>query len=290
MDSTAEALFELITLKSGYKSLRSLEHGETFHPVTGPRAEANILHVRQQHLVERARERSPFIIWDVGFGAAANALAAVEALLPTPAQVELHSFDRSLAPIAFALQNSEALGYLHPFRQTLETLTREGFAQPRPGLSWRLHLDDFATRLHDPALPAPDAILYDPYSPTQNPGLWTLAHFSGLRARLDDSRPCLLSNYTRSTAVRVTWLMAGFYVGRGCEVGEKAETTLASNCPKLIENPLGPDWLLRVRRSLNAAPLRDSVYRKAAITAEDLRTLEAHPQFSAPGGREIAAP
>src|SRR5947209_1351712 len=99
--------FELVTLKSGVISLRSLENRETFHPVTGPKAEANILHVRQQRLLERSTDSSAlgetFIIWDVGLGAAANALAAIEALECAASRVEIHSFDKTTAPLEFAL-------------------------------------------------------------------------------------------------------------------------------------------------------------------------------------------
>src|SRR5271168_1316865 len=102
--------FELVTLKSGVMSLRSLENRETFHPVTGPKAEANILHVQQQRLVERAaaitQAGGTFVVWDVGFGAAANVLAAVDALSRTDSRVEIHSFDKTTAPVEFALNHA----------------------------------------------------------------------------------------------------------------------------------------------------------------------------------------
>ena len=59
-------------------SLRSLLHGETFHPVVGPMAEARELHVGQSRLVERARETGRLVVWDVGLGAAANAIALTD--------------------------------------------------------------------------------------------------------------------------------------------------------------------------------------------------------------------
>jgi hypothetical protein len=95
--------FSLVTVASGAVSLRSLEHGETFHPVVGPMAEARSLHVAGSRIVERAGECArPFVIWDVGLGAAANAVAVIEALSEArcPAHVELHSFDCTAAPLA----------------------------------------------------------------------------------------------------------------------------------------------------------------------------------------------
>src|SRR4051812_16001165 len=95
--------FEMVTLKTGIKSLRCTERKETFHPGIGPWVEANQLHVHQQRLVERCSASTRFVIWDVGFGAAANVLAAIEALRGCACEIEIHSFDKTTAPIEFAL-------------------------------------------------------------------------------------------------------------------------------------------------------------------------------------------
>ncbi len=271
--------FEIVTLKTGIKSLRSLEYQETFHPVTGPWAEAQILHVDQQGLRERSQEFEKFVIWDVGFGAAANSLAAVAALQNLSGNVTIHSFEKDLSSLQFALSYAGELGYLEEFRPLLEKLLESGVAQIREDFLWKLHVGDFRKQLENSGLPSPHAILYDPYSPQSNPEVWNLEHFEALYLRLDSNVPCLLTNYTRSTAVRVTLLMAGFFVGRGCEVGEKAETTVVSNRLDLLQDPLGPIWLDRVRVSGNAAPMRGDVYSQGRISPQDFERLCAHPQF-----------
>ena len=112
--------FEIVTLKSGVKSLRSVALRETFHPVTGPFAEANRLHVAQQRLAERcAAAAENFIVWDVGLGAGANALAAVEALAGCAGRAEIHSFDKTLAPFEFAVAHAEELEYPLPHLEAL---------------------------------------------------------------------------------------------------------------------------------------------------------------------------
>jgi queuine tRNA-ribosyltransferase len=280
--------FSLVTVASGARSLRSLAHGETFHPVVGPMAEARGLHVGQSRLVERARELAatggaenaePFVIWDIGLGAAANAVAVLEAFqgeaAPAPA-VELHSFDCTLEPLAFARDHAEELGYLAPWRPALDALLANATAT-LGSLTWHLHLGDFQQTIAAPEsllAPPPHAILYDPYSPTANPGMWTLEHFTRLRAALAAVRPCTLTSYSRSTAVRVTLALAGFHLGRGTATGEKDETTIAATRRSLLTAPLGQAWLGRVERSTKGAPLREDG-EPGRIAEEDLEKLRA---------------
>ena len=70
--------YSLVYLRNGACSVRSLAEDETFHPVIGPAAEAEALYVRQLRLPERVQATpGEFVIWDVGLGAAANALTAI---------------------------------------------------------------------------------------------------------------------------------------------------------------------------------------------------------------------
>ena len=256
--------FVIVTVASGARSLRSLEHGETFHPVVGPMAEARGLHVAQQRLVERARGTQPFVVWDVGLGAAANAIAVLEALsVAETGAVELHSFDATLAPLEFAREHAAELGYFTGWENAVAALLRTGAAQCG-AVSWRLQLADFHASVADARIPAPHAVIFDPYSPTANPGLWTRAIFAAIRARAADE--CLLTNYSRATPVRVALLGAGWFVGRGGATGEKDETTIAATRREMLAAPLDAGWLARVRRSTVAGP----------AVADELR---AHPQF-----------
>ncbi|MDR3401613.1 MAG: MnmC family methyltransferase [Chthoniobacter sp.] len=275
------AAFEIVTVQSGDRSLRSRDCGETFHPVVGPMNEAVALHVRQQRLVERAAATGGrFVIWDVGLGAAANAIAAIEALakpVDTGIGVEIHSFDVTDAALRFALAHAADLGYLVPHVAMVQTLLDRG-ESVEANIHWRFHPGDFRETMS--VAPAPHAVLYDPYSPQSNPDMWTLDHFTQVRGCLSPDAPCLLTNYTRSTAVRVTLLLAGFFVGHGHATGEKDQTTIASNDLALLEEPLDATWLRRVHRSTNAAPLRVTSTGRAPISPEDWARLSSHPQFT----------
>ncbi len=270
--------FELVTLKCGLKSIRLSNTQQTFHPGIGPLAEANILHVQQQRLIERCSKPGKFIIWDVGFGASANAIVAIEALQNSIAEVEIHSFEKSLDPIHFALEHATELGYLLPHTESIRELIGEKTVQLSPKLKWHLHMGDFREEMHRPDIPPPNAIFYDPYSLTINVELWTLDFFEKLRKCLDDAVPCMMTNYTRSTVMRVTWLLAGFYVGVGATIGEKEETSIATNQLELLTQPLDRKWLERVRISQSATPIREQ-HMIQPISNEDFEQLLRHPQF-----------
>src|SRR5271169_2423633 len=73
--------YAIVELQNGVRTVRSLLEAETFHPVIGPAAEAEALYVRQLRLAERVcTSAGEFVIWDVGLGAAANALTAIKAI------------------------------------------------------------------------------------------------------------------------------------------------------------------------------------------------------------------
>lgn len=291
-EGPGEETFELVPLAGGIHSLRSRRNGQTFHPVVGPQKEAEAVHVAGTRLVERANAWSggEFVVWDVGLGAAANALAAAAALragYQGEAGVRMLSFDQTLGALKFAIAEAGALRYPGPYLEVLAGLRDRGeVAVPLPGgreLNWRLCLEDFPGRLgRSEELPAPHAVFYDPYSPTVNPEMWTLETFAALWRRTRADAPCLLTTYTRSTAVRVTLLLAGWCVGVGGATGEKDETTVAANRAELLERPLGRGWLeKKVYASTNAAPLRAGAEggTRGPIAPEDFERLRGHPQF-----------
>jgi hypothetical protein len=127
---------------------------------------------------------------------------------------------------------------------------------------------------------APHAILFDAYSPAKNPAMWTQPLFANLFHLLDPQRPCALPTYSRSTLLRVTLLLAGFFVGAGHGTGEKEETTIAANGLDLIDQPLDRGWLRRARHSTSAEPLWEPVYRQRPLALATWERLLAHPQFA----------
>jgi tRNA U34 5-methylaminomethyl-2-thiouridine-forming methyltransferase MnmC len=278
--------YQLVRLNNGICSLRSLTDDETFHPVVGPVAEAEALYVNQLRLRERLQNHAgEFVIWDVGLGAAANALTVLRATKDIPFKIHLVSFDHTLEPLEFALQHAAELGYFGGYENHLKKILRAHRVNFQDGLqsvNWEFYLGDFPSLLAKSAsrtLPKPHAILFDAFSPAKNPAMWTLPLFKNLFQLLDPRRPCALPTYSRSTILRVTMLLAGFFVGVGHATGEKEETTIAANDLSLISEPLDLRWLERAKRSHRAEPLVENFYHIAPLSEESLKKLHAHQQF-----------
>jgi len=283
----ATAGYKIVEIAPGVRSVHSLAERETFHPVIGPVAEAEALYVRQLDLAGRLRDHTgEFVVWDVGLGAAANTLTLLRATREIACSLRLLSFDHTLAPLEFALQHAGQLGYLAGWEARLEELMEKGRIAFRSGaqsVEWELRVADFPALLSQPAareMPKPHAILFDAYSPAKNPAMWTQPLFGNLFRLLDPRRPCALPTYSRSTMLRVTLLLAGFFVGEGHATGEKEETTMAANTLEFIAEPLDRRWLERARRSTSAEPLWEPAYRQARLTPETWERLQQHPQFA----------
>jgi hypothetical protein len=306
--------YQLVQLANGEKTLFSTGYGERMHPGLGPRAEAELLYVRQLKINERVRNHSgEFVIWDVGLGAAANAIAALRATREIPSRLRLISFDNTAEPLEFALKNAAALGYLAGYENQIAGLLRTKrveFENGKLKVDWEFQLGDFPAWLESrtgvppvqrarrreqesasqplgagrrdacPTLPAPHAIFYDAFSPAMNPAMWTLPLFENLFRALDPAQPCALATYSRSTMVRASLLLAGFFVGAGNATGMKEETTIAANTLDLIAEPLNARWLARAARSDSAEPMREPVYCRAQLSPETAERLQRHPQFN----------
>jgi len=284
--------YQLVQLANGEKTLFSSAYGEKMHPGLGPVAEAELLYVRQLQLCDRLKNGAgEFVIWDIGLGGAANAIAALRATREISGSLRLVSFDNTAEPLEFALKNAAALNYPTSYEKPIAQLLSEkhvAFQNGNCAVNWEFHLGDFPALLPNLKLktqnsklpPPPHAIFYDAFSPAKNPAMWTLPVFENLFRALDQARPCALTTYSRSTVLRTTLLLAGFFVGVGHATGMKEETTIAANTPDLIAEPLGQRWLERALRSDSAEPLREPVYSRAPLTTMTAAKLRQHPQFS----------
>jgi queuine tRNA-ribosyltransferase len=259
---------EVVRTRKGMLAMRSIAAGEVMHPGVGPLVEAELLYVRQARLGQRLRERSAgnLVVFDIGMGAGSNALAARREALAAPdeaALLELVSYERDLGALTLALSEPEAFGLLGEAGEAARALLASG-RHENARVRWRLRHGDLIAALAEESLEA-DIVFWDPFSPKANPELWTIAAFSAIRRVA--SAHCTLFTYSASTAVRVALLLAGWAVGVGDSIGEKAATTAAAVDAADLVRPLDRSWLARLSRP--EVPLPSDAPPDAVVRASE---------------------
>jgi queuine tRNA-ribosyltransferase len=265
----------------GFASIRQISSGEIMHSRTNPMDEARQLYVEQSHLADRLREKSPqpLVLWDVGLGAAANAIAALECYEATGGTrpFQIISFESDPDPLRLALANIESFPYLRT--GPVDAILAKGeWRTTDQNVSWKLRLGDFLTTIDQ--APAPDVIFYDMFSTRTSAALWTVGIFRRLCDRCR-GRDTELFTYTCSTANRAALLAAGFFIARGRNAGEKVETTIAMTPAALPAGSarkrdlLSRDWLEKWERSAAKFPSDVPLNERTAFE----KIIREHEQF-----------
>jgi len=262
----------VVRTRKGLVAMRDLDAGEVMHPGVGPLVEAEQLYVRQSRLGERLRATQGryLVLFDIGMGAGSNALAAraeSERVQTGAARLELVSFERDLGALELALTQPADFALEGESGQAARALLAHG-RHETTRTSWRLRHGDILEALASETSLA-DIVFWDPFSPKTNPDLWTVAAFTALR-RVAHAR-CTLFTYSASTAVRSALLLAGWAVGVGESIGEKAATTAAAVVATDLARPLDRQWLARLSRPDVPLP--------ADAPADLVARISAMPQF-----------
>lgn len=285
--------YEIIESEKGYWSVRQKSSGEVMHSVSNPTEEANELYIKQSNLSERLTRISqsnemetntetiePLVIWDVGLGAATNAMAAIvcQEAISNPRPMQLISFESDLDPLKLAIKNAGRFPHLY-HKAPRKLLERGIWISESGNLTWNLVFGDFAKSFSNEKIP--DLIFYDPFSFKTDSLLWKSDFFHQLFLYLKSSDKIIrLYTYSASTAVRSALLHAGFWVGKGVGIGPKSDTTIAySKFPDTdLEkaNLLSKDWLSRRERSYARYPQELNQEEKLEWESRIL----AHPQFT----------
>jgi tRNA U34 5-methylaminomethyl-2-thiouridine-forming methyltransferase MnmC len=246
-------LFEKVACQEGF-TLRESLSGQLMHSQVGPWTEANAVYVDQSKIEVSKKVPSTFVLYDIGMGTAANALALIEKW-GDEKPLRIVSFEKYPESLEMALGMESDFPFLKPWKSDLRTLLDSKQIQ-RGNIEWNLVSDDFVSADFE-TLPKPDLVYFDFYSPAICPELWTEEVFSRVR-----ETPRLVT-YASNKSVRVAMLLAGLYVGKGASTSMKLETTIAGSKP--VENLLSRDWVESLERSAKKFPMD---------------RLRAHPQFS----------
>jgi len=284
--------YEVHVAAEGFASIRHIQSREIMHACTAPIDEARRLYVEQAQLAERLRlaaseeaaAAETLVIWDVGLGAAANAMAAIrcceeQAALHPVRSLRIVSFDNDLDSLRLAFGNDHLFHYLRHAGPAGILNNGAWQSSAHAGLSWQLVSGDFFVTLSQ-ALPGPDLIFYDLFSSKTHAQAWALASFRLLLAACGD-KGVELFTYTASTAGRVALLGAGFYAAKGCSTDDKPESTIAFTRNALVHGTarrhelLGAAWLARWKRSGAKFPIDLPESERAAFE----QTILEHEQF-----------
>ena len=283
--------YEVHKAWEGFASIRQISSGEIMHCRTDPMEEAHKLYIEQSNLATRLRltpneiaeTALPLTVWDVGLGAAANAMAAVrcyeeQAALGPVRPLRLISFENDLDSLRLAFRHNRDFTYLR--HSGPAAILEEGQWQSatHAGLTWTLLHGSFFEMMR--MAPPPDLIFYDMFSSQSSADQWTLTTFQQLFSACA-GRAAELFTYTRSTANRAALLAAGFYVASGRSAGEKEETTIALTPEAFRQlSPyrhelLAHDWLAKWDRSNAKFPNDMPAPERLAFE----QTIRGHAQF-----------
>lgn len=268
----ARGAVEVHHSSDGFSNILHTASGEIMHARIPPMDEARRLYVEQSNLASRlwGATPDPLILWDVGLGAAANAMAAircyeaqVEHFMTTDGSVRLRplrlvSFENDIDALRLAFENNEFFPYLR--HSGPHGILKSGHWQSRTheGLSWELVSGDFLDSVAAAPGP-PEIVFFDMFSSQTTADVWTTASFRKLYERCENA-PTELFTYSAATSTRVALLAAGFHVAQGCGTGGRPETTIALT-PAALSHPgipprerLGASWLIRWERSPSKIP------------------------------------
>ncbi|MEO5958846.1 MAG: tRNA guanosine(34) transglycosylase Tgt, partial [Opitutaceae bacterium] len=228
--------YEIHPGPGGFNSVRQISSGEVMHSVNRPEEEANRLYVEQSFLAARLEaadanaSAEELVVWDVGLGAATNAMAVLRCFEKCRAEkaddalrpLRLVSFECDLDPLRLA---AEKAGYFPHVRHGAPKaiLANGRWTHRSGGMRWELVHGDFLARFA--AAPPPDLIFYDPFSYKTDSALWTAETFMKIMAACAP-KSAELYTYSAATAARVALLSAGFFVGEGVGTGPKEYTTI----------------------------------------------------------------
>lgn len=272
-----------IIVRDGVGRIRDTQSGEVMHSVNDPMSEAQALYVEQSRLTERLMQPhdEALVIWDVGLGAATNAMAtllAVEAMPLPRRRLQLISFENDLDSLRLALRHVRWFRHLR-HAAPVRLLEQGSWSSADGSIEWQLMEGGFQQRQYDAV--TPDLIFFDPFSFKTDSDLWTLTAFREL-SKCCAGKAVELFTYTSSTRVRAAMLAVGFYVAHGCATGPKLETTIALTAPAALRKHdrrlLDQAWLQRWQRS--TASLPDGESHDVALR----EVIRAHPQFASATG------
>ncbi|ESA34659.1 hypothetical protein N836_15825 [Leptolyngbya sp. Heron Island J] len=212
----------------GSATFYSEEFGEHFHCRQGAYTDAQRNYVDAANIPELAQAERLTIL-DVCYGLGYNTAAALDTIgrVNPDCQVTIRALEINAVVVRDAIANNLIHHWTPATQQILKTLATE-HQYKSPTLDMELLIGDARQTLQPLAGNGwqADAILFDPFSPTRCPQLWTVEFFSLTAQCL--AKNGILATYSCAAAVRSAMELAGFSIGSFPGVGRTWPCTIAT--------------------------------------------------------------
>lgn len=272
----------------GSATFYSEEFGEHFHCRHGAYTDAQRNYVDAANIPELAQAKELSIL-DVCYGLGYNTAAALDTIWQVNPNCRVTI--RALEINAAVPRDAIAHTLTHQFtndphwspktQNILKTLAADHRYQS-PTADIQLLIGDARQTLQPLAAEGwqADAILFDPFSPTRCPQLWTVEFFA-LTARCL-SAGGILATYSCAAAVRSAMELAGLSIGSFAGVGRHWPCTIATNDQRSLP-PLSPQEQEHLQTRA-AIPYRDPTLTATAETIVAQRQQEQQRSHLEPTG------
>ena len=248
----------------GSATFYSEEFGEHFHCRSGAYTDAQRNYVDAANIPELAQAERLSIL-DVCYGLGYNTAAALDTIgqVNPNCQVTIRALEINAVVVRDAIANN-LIHHWTPATQTiLKTLATE-HQYKSPTLDIQLMIGDARQTLQPLAANGwqADAILFDPFSPTRCPQLWTVEFFSLTAQCL--TQKGILATYSCAAAVRSAMELAGLSIGSFPGVGRTWPCTIATKDQRPLPGLSQQEQEHLVTRA--AVPYRDPTLRATATS------------------------
>ncbi|MEM1254795.1 MAG: MnmC family methyltransferase [Cyanobacteria bacterium P01_H01_bin.21] len=266
----------------GSATFYSEEFGEWFHCRAGAYTDAQRNYVDAANIPELAKAERLSIL-DVCYGLGYNTAAALDTILQVnpDCQVTIRALEINAAVSRDAIANNLIHHWTPATQHILNALATEGHYKS-PTLDIQLIIGDARQTLQPIVADGwrADAILFDPFSPTRCPQLWTVEFFELTAQCLANSG--ILATYSCAAAVRSAMQLAGLTIGSLPGAGRHWPCTIATN----DQRPL-PALSQQEQEHLQtraAVPYRDPTLTATAETIMAQRQQEQQQSTLEPTG------
>ncbi|NEP62474.1 MAG: hypothetical protein F6K31_37020 [Symploca sp. SIO2G7] len=258
----------------GSATFYSEEFGEWFHNRSGAYTDAQRNYVDAANIPELAQANRLYIL-DICYGLGYNTAAALDTIwqVNPECQVTIRALDINVAVPRDAIANNLIHNWTPATQQILKTLATD-HAYSSPTQDIQLIIGDARQTLQPLAAQGAqaDAILFDPFSPTRCPQLWTVEFFTLTAQCLAKSG--ILATYSCAAAVRSAMQLAGLTIGSLPGTGRTWPCTIAAKDPPYPLPPLSQQEQEHLQTRA-AIPYRDPTL---AAAAADIVAQRQHAQ------------